>query len=184
EVEAEGGRLDTDVRVELLVLDRHEDVAVRLGDRARLRLTRDLLPEHVDRRELALAVEPPDDADRILQRRARDVPRGEELHHRLRDRGEQADDGAVEQGHGARCYSRMKPWRAALTSATASGKRTRIASRRATACASVVPEVSTRCRAAAVSSTAVLRVRVANRSRCASATDSACWAANSCRLRI
>ena len=33
----------------------------------------------------------------------------------------------------------MKPWRAALTSATASGKRTRIASRIAIACSSGVP---------------------------------------------
>ena len=36
-------------------------------------------------------------------------------------------------------YSRMKPWRAALTSATASGKSTRIASRSATACSSTPP---------------------------------------------
>jgi hypothetical protein len=35
--------------------------------------------------------------------------------------------------------SRMNPWRAALTSATASGKRTRIASRRAIACSSAPP---------------------------------------------
>ncbi len=33
----------------------------------------------------------------------------------------------------------MNPWRAALTSATASGKRIRIASRRASACSSDVP---------------------------------------------
>ena len=33
----------------------------------------------------------------------------------------------------------MKPWRAALTSATASGKSTRIASRRAIACSSGAP---------------------------------------------
>src|SRR5687767_12868462 len=73
----------------------------------------------------------------------------------------------------------MKPCRAAETSATASGKRTRIASRSATACSSIPPEGCTCLSAAAVSSTAVFRVSVANCSRCASCTDSACFAANS-----
>src|SRR6266511_4118552 len=78
----------------------------------------------------------------------------------------------------------MKPWRAADTNATASGKRIRIASRSAIACSSDVPVASIRCRAAPVSSTAVLSVKVANCSRCASATDSACCAANSRSPRI
>src|ERR1700693_745103 len=78
----------------------------------------------------------------------------------------------------------MKPWRAALTSATASGKSTRIASRKAIACSSAPPGTCIRLSAAAVRSTAVFSVRVANCSRCASATDSACCSANSRRLRI
>src|SRR5947209_2854385 len=78
----------------------------------------------------------------------------------------------------------MKPWRAALTSATASGKSTRIASRRAIACSSTLPCVSICESAAEVSSTAVLSVSVANCSRCASCTCSACCSANSRRLRM
>ena len=91
------------------------------------------------------------------------------------------------ESHGGPCdmkRSRMNPWRAALTSATASGNRTRMASRRAIACSSGPPLASTRLSAAAVNSTAVLRVNVANCSRCASATDSACCSANSRRPRI
>src|SRR6478735_6894677 len=77
----------------------------------------------------------------------------------------------------------MNPWRAALTSATASGKSTRIASRIAIACSSP-PPWSWICESAAeVSSTAVFRVSVANCSRCASCTDSACCSANSRRPR-
>ena len=49
----------------------------------------------------------------------------------------------------------MKPWRAALTSATASGKSTRMASRIAIACSSGVPATWTCESAAEVSSTAV-----------------------------
>src|SRR2546423_466131 len=56
----------------------------------------------------------------------------------------------------------MKPCRAADTSATASGKRTRMASRSATACSSGPPVALTCCSAAAVSSTAVLSVSVAD----------------------
>src|SRR5437588_1327225 len=78
----------------------------------------------------------------------------------------------------------MKPWRAALTSATASGKSTRIASRRAIACSSEPPSTRTCPSAAAVSSTAVFSVSVANCSRCASCTDSACCSANSRSPRI
>src|SRR5437016_58890 len=78
----------------------------------------------------------------------------------------------------------MKPWRAALTSATASGKSTRIASRRAIACSSEPPSTRTCPSAAAVSSTAVFSVSVANCARCASCTDSACCCANSRSPRI
>ena len=80
--------------------------------------------------------------------------------------------------------SRMNPWRAALTSATASGNRTRIASRRASACSSGATLRLDATSAAAVSSTAVFSVSVANCSRCASATDSACCSANSRSPRI
>src|SRR5688500_6329604 len=54
-----------------------------------------------------------------------------------------------------------------------------MASRSATACSSGPPDACTCFSAAAVSSTAVLSVSVANCSRCASCTDSACFAANS-----
>src|SRR5436189_3837137 len=73
----------------------------------------------------------------------------------------------------------MKPWRAAETRATASGKSTRIASRSAIACSSELPVAWSWPSAAAVSSTAVFSVSVANCSRCASCTDSACCSANS-----
>src|SRR3954452_20209578 len=73
----------------------------------------------------------------------------------------------------------MKPCRAALTSATASGKSTRMASRMAPACCSPVPWSWSCESAAAVNSTAVFRVSVANCSRCASCTDSACCSAKS-----
>ena len=65
------------------------------------------------------------------------------------------------------------------TSATASGKSTRIASRRAIVCSSIAPVGWTCLSAAAVSSTAVFRVSVANCSRWAPCTDSACCSANS-----
>src|SRR5581483_5594242 len=77
----------------------------------------------------------------------------------------------------------MKPWRAALTSATASGNSTRIASRSAIDCSSAEPLTCTCASAADVSSTAVLSVSVANCSRCASCTDSACCSANSRKPR-
>ena len=86
EPEPERGRLDADVRVERLLVDRGEDVAVRLRDRARLLLARDLLAEDVDRRHLPAGVEVADDGDRLGERRAGDVARGEALDDRLRYR--------------------------------------------------------------------------------------------------
>src|SRR4051812_10959449 len=59
-----------------------------------------------------------------------------------------------------------------------------MASRSAIACSSGLPGGDTWASAAAVSSTAVFSVSVANCSRCASCTDSAWRAANSCRLRM
>src|SRR5207249_9403092 len=126
------------------------------------------------RRELSLGVQPPNRLPRVLQLRAGDVARGKLLHHRPRNGRQEANDRAVQE-HGRReVYelagrpyrpSRMNPWRAALTSATASGKRTRIASRSASACSSAEPVAWSCPRAAAVSSTAVLSVSVANCSR-------------------
>src|SRR5918999_336837 len=78
----------------------------------------------------------------------------------------------------------MKPCRAAETSATASGKRTRIASRSAVAWASGDPSTWTRFSAAPVSSTAVFSVSVANCSRCHSCTASPWRSANSRRPRM
>src|SRR5215471_17023407 len=77
----------------------------------------------------------------------------------------------------------MNPWRAALTSATASGKSTRMASRSAIACSSAPPCAWICDSAAPVSSTAVFSVSVANCSRCCSCTDSTCCSANSRRPR-
>src|SRR5262249_43523094 len=141
----------------------------------------DLLAENVDGRELPLAVQPPDDGYGVVEAVAGDVGRGEATHDRLRHRGQDPRDCSVEPA--AQLFSRMKPCRAALTSATASGKSTRMASRRAIACSSGAPVTVTCDSAAEVSSTAVLSVSVANCSRCASCTDSACCAANSCRPR-
>ena len=66
---------------------------------------------------------------------ARDVARRDAPDHRLRHRRHDPDDRLVEDAH----VSRMNPWRAALTSATASGKSTRMASRSAIACSSGPP---------------------------------------------
>src|SRR5919108_480324 len=73
----------------------------------------------------------------------------------------------------------MKPWRAAETSATASGKSTRIASRSTMACASTGPSTRSCLSAEPVSSTAVFSVSVANCSRCDSCIASVCLSANS-----
>ncbi len=206
EVEPERGELDADVGVEAAALDLGEDVAVGLGDRARVLLAGDLLAEDVDGRELPLRV----------QARARRRPRraassrrcsgtrragrpaserpaaGERWRGRAASRARRLYAGAADRtrpgvghrhetvtrpgaqpcgsrtlgdrcghapvsdtptrasrlrrasvtavvGTGRRYDSRMNPWRAALTSATASGKRTRIASRMATACSSTLP---------------------------------------------
>src|SRR5262245_38491592 len=78
----------------------------------------------------------------------------------------------------------MKPWRAAETSATASGKSTRIPSRSAIACSSGEPSTCICLSAAPVSSTAVFSVSVANCSRCDSCIASVCRSANSRSPRI
>src|SRR5919106_1125007 len=78
----------------------------------------------------------------------------------------------------------MKPWRAAETSATASGKSTRMASRSAIACSSTEPSARSCFSAAPVSSTAVFSVSVANCSRCDSCIASVCFSANSRNPRM
>src|SRR4029078_3944211 len=95
----------------------------------------------LDRRELRVAVQCPRSLDGVVEVRAGDVGGREELDDRLRHHRQQADEGLVEQRHGRGGLregyeSRMRPRRAALTSATASGKSTRMASRRASACSS------------------------------------------------
>ena len=107
EVEPERGELHADVRVEPLVLDLGEDVPIRLRDRPRLVLARDLLAEDVDRRHLLVGVEPLDDHDGVGEGRPRDVARREDAHDRLRHRGKQTDDGSVEQRHGPRDSMRL-----------------------------------------------------------------------------
>src|SRR5437763_4628406 len=162
EPEPEAGELDGDVRVQTLALDAREHAVVGPRYLPRLAVVRDLLAEDVDRRELALAVQAAHDSDGLLERRSSDVRRGECAHERLRHCRKDAGDRAVEERHRRRILgslvqlSRMNPWRAALTSATASGKSTRMESRSASACPSAVPVTCPRASAADVSSTAVL----------------------------
>ena len=147
ELEPEPGQLERDVRVEPLVA---RSARARRGsprDRARLVRARDLLAEHVDRRQLPLGVQPRDDAHRVVERAARRCSAPRAAARPARHGRQQPDEGRstivrsidVERATGDVTISRMKPWRAALTSATASGKRTRIASRRAIACSSALP---------------------------------------------
>ena len=92
---------------------------------------------------------------RVVERRAGDVRR-RKLDDRFGTAGSRRTTALSNSVTAARFYdSRMKPWRAALTSATASGKSTRIASRSAIACSSTPPVGWTCASAAAVSSTAV-----------------------------
>ena len=96
------GRLDADVRVEPVLLERLErgDVRRRAIAWASDRL-RDLLAEDVDRRELPCGVQLGDDAPRVGERRAGDVARGEALDDGAWDGRQRSDDRAVEQAHGA-----------------------------------------------------------------------------------
>ena len=106
-------------------------------------------------------------------------------HRRARD--DQQGDGRRDEDRqrawiGERHYrSRMKPWRAAETSATASGKSTRIPSRKRDRLL-VGRALDVICLSAApVSSTAVFSVNVANCSRCDSCIASVWRSANSRR---
>ena len=100
ELQPERGGLDADVRVELAAVERLERLSVGRCDRARLVGVRDLLAEDVDRRHLPLGIEAADDPERVVELLARDVPLGDPAHDRLRDRGQQPDEGAVDDGHG------------------------------------------------------------------------------------
>ena len=79
ELQAEPGRLDADVRVEVVPLEGVERRNVLCGDRRGLGLVGDLLAQDVDGRELAVRVEFRDDAACVLELGARDVPRRELL---------------------------------------------------------------------------------------------------------
>ena len=176
--QSERGELDADVGVEPVPLDRIQDAVVLVDEGARLLGLVDVLPEDVDRGHLPRRVQLGHDTARVLERRPGDVTVRDLADDRLRNRRQQPDDGAIDDvRHLALAHESLAG--SAETSATASGKRIRIASRSANACSSAVPETSMRFSAAPVSSTAVFSVSVANCSRCASATDSACWAANS-----
>ena len=168
QLQPETCQLDRDVRLEAVGLDRRQGVAVRPCDRLGLVGPGDLLAQHVDRGPRALGVESGDDPPGVVERRSGDVRRRDTAHDRPRHGGEHTDHGAVEQPQGGRdprrdvasavsqpqrttpvtrpvaasraTHSRMKPWRAAETSATASGNSTRIASRSWSACSSTVPD--------------------------------------------
>ena len=81
------------------MLDVGEDVLVGANDRGGVGLARDLLAEDVDRRQLPLLVEPADGLPRVLQLGTCDVTLCEPFHDRPRDRRQQTNDRAVEDGH-------------------------------------------------------------------------------------
>ncbi len=101
ELQPEPGRLDADVRVETVPLERVQRSHVLVGDLLRLRCLRDLLAEDVDRSQLPRGVQLCDHPLRIGERRAGDVARGEALDHRAWDGRQSSDEGAVQQAHGA-----------------------------------------------------------------------------------
>ena len=101
ELQPEPGRLDADVGVEAVPLEGVERGDVLCRDRRRLGRVHDLLAEHVDGRELPLCIQPGDDAQRVVERGAGDVARGEAAHDSLRHDRQRGDDDAVEQAHGA-----------------------------------------------------------------------------------
>src|SRR5690242_14177721 len=88
QLQPEPGELHADAGLEAAALDVGEDVLVGADDRRRLLLGRDLLAEHVDRRDLSLRVELADGLSRVLQLGPGDVARGELLHHGPRDGGQ------------------------------------------------------------------------------------------------
>ncbi len=101
QVQPERRRLDADVGVEPLALDRLEDVVIGLREGACLVGAVDLLAEHVDRRELALVVQLPHGRDRVVEACAGDVPRRDPLDDRARNGRQEADDRLVEERQSA-----------------------------------------------------------------------------------
>ena len=94
--------LDRDVRLEPVLGDRRQGVAIRLRDRLRFLRPRDLLAEDVDGRLHSLRVQGGNDSPRVVERRAGDVLGRDPPYHGARHRGQDTDDGAVEQPHAAR----------------------------------------------------------------------------------
>ena len=186
ELQPEPGRLDADVGVEPVLLEGVERRDVLGRDRCRLVLALDLLPEDVDGRELPFCVQHCDRLARVRERRSRRCTgRRACARTALRDCREQRDDGAVEQGHGARSLTLLhEPLAGCARRAPPPRGRARASRRGARSPARRCAPLGCTCfSAAAVNSTAVFSVSVANCSRCASCTDSACCSANSRRPR-
>ena len=99
ELEPERSRLDADVRVEVAAVDLGEHLLVGVRDHVRLRLVRDLLAQHVDRRELAALVQRLDGRRRVGELRPGDVARRDVTDDRPRHRRKQANDRAIEKRH-------------------------------------------------------------------------------------
>ena len=184
ELEPEPGQLDRDVGVEAIGLDRLQRSVVALRDRLGLVGLGDLLAEDVDRRAHARGVEPRHDAAGVVERRPCDVRSRDAPHDRARDGRQDADDRAVE------ALSPGRDSKAGLAHEALAGggdERDRLREEHAHRVAKRerlllgVPPGWICASAAAVSSTAVESVSVANCSRCASLTPSACCSANSRR---
>ena len=96
------GQLDADVRVEPVAVDRREHIVIGVGDRLRL-----VRPRHFLAETSTVASFPSAFSAATVRRASSsvapgDVRRGEPLHDRPRDRGQQVDDRAVEEAHRAR----------------------------------------------------------------------------------
>ena len=100
ELQAEPGELDAHVRVEVLALDRLEDVVVGTYDLERSLGRGDLLAEDVDRRHPALLVQLLDRSACLRDGLPRDVARRDPLDERSRHRRQEPGDRTVEEGHG------------------------------------------------------------------------------------
>src|SRR5215207_5638039 len=100
EFQAEPGQLDAHVRVEMLALDRLEDVVVGPNDLERSLWRGDLLAENVDRRHPPFVVQALDRPAGLRDGLPSDVARRDPLDERFRHRRQQPGDRTVEEGHG------------------------------------------------------------------------------------